>query len=551
MYRLSSTLPNHDKKAGDSSSSRNKVNKLITTFVQNQSIIETTNGIPHARLLENLFATPLIDHIMDTCDFDEQQIWSLAALLFGHRKDDSHRRLKNWLRSTVLEEMQKEGIDLALTSEDPWQRAFHYMSSGQVIQACELIQQLGDDALVAMLVVHFQEQEDVDIHQAAQEQILFWQQQDRFDSLPLYQRKMWYCLQGQLGYVDHLKAVVTEGLSWPQSLLLYILYHRDYRTNLASALMSYSSLTNLPMVGLHQLRTKKHTAQVPSRCLWYCLLQWWASSKNDSMSSLRLTLEERFPLHCRWLLLIHDPSFFINDLSTCEAWKRQWTDELYQNGLEYMAILSALYMSSPESTIRQLLSMREWDKEHYLVRQLQIPSEWVTDAKAVYAYNHHMYDKEVDYYLEANETDKARHAILNHMIPAIFLKDDQSDTMINYLEQLMSLSSDDMTLQQTIHILRNIYIILRDYPHRTHEIDTMKTNLTLAVQNLAILQKAGYITDPMFYSKLAGQLMTVASTFMNNDDLNTLLETCPVEIHSNLNMMELLSRAMTSSIANQ
>lgn len=37
----------------------------------------------------------------------------------------------------------------------------------------------------------------------------------------------------------------------------------------------------------------------------------------------------------------------------------------------------------PGPKIKQLLSLRQWEKEHYVARQLQIPPEWITDGKVM------------------------------------------------------------------------------------------------------------------------------------------------------------------------
>ncbi|ORZ22280.1 hypothetical protein BCR42DRAFT_433610 [Absidia repens] len=528
----------------------NHANKLIMAFVQNQSKIETINDTPRAYLTKNLYSTPLVDKIMDSSAFDynERQVWSLAALLFeqeviGSSNDPlilspaatamtakQQRRLRNWIRSTVVEELQRRNLlDVEMDTADDWKRAFYYMSSGQVVQACEMVQQLGDDALATMMVVHFQQEDDV--CDAAEKQVSYWQQRGLFDSLPLYRQKMWYVLQGQLGYVDHIKTVVTQDLPWPQTLLLYALYGGQ-RGHFGSGLSAYHTLTSATgagVIGIHRLRARKHTARVPSDCLWYTLLQWWSSSLHPSANNsvYRKGLEMDLPLHCRWSNGVMN--FIVRDLNT-------W--------------LSMLDFTHQGTAIQIRM-----EKEHYLSRQLQIPSEWITDSKALYALNHQLYDKEVEYYLEANENAKARNAILNHMLPALFLDGKRTDTIITYLTKLTTLFPDDVDLQQTIDILFNIHNILNDYPHIIKQssstsvhLTNMVNELTLAIQNLTFLKESTDLHDSILFSKVAGQLISTGALFMNDEQLNTLIETCPVEICSDQTLLTLLSQAMSSSI---
>jgi hypothetical protein len=336
------------------------------TFVQNQSTIYLSeSGIPHAQLKMNLYSTQLVDYIMDspTYSYDERQVWSLAALLFGReepapntsilpslteQQQQQQRRLRNWIRSTVIEEMEKEG-QLELNVADNWHRAFHYLSSGQVVKACDLVKELGDDALMTMIVVHLQQDGGEDVPEAAEQQVLYWQEQGFFDPLPLYQKKMWCVLLGRLGYVDLIKTTVTQGLAWPQVLLLYALYgnrHGDMALGLAD-LHSLTTGGGLGASGIHQLQTREATAQIPRHCLWYSLLLWWTSyTPNSSIENIthRKVLEMQLPLRCRWLLLLHVPDLFVNEPGTLEAWRHQWCDELYHSGLEYMAILAGLFV---------------------------------------------------------------------------------------------------------------------------------------------------------------------------------------------------------------
>ncbi|CAO3580645.1 unnamed protein product [Absidia cylindrospora] len=578
-----------ERKAGDVNSVaiKNQSNKLMMTFVQNQSTIVTIDDEPHAQLLLNLYSTQLVDHIMDSpiYTYDEQQVWSLAALLFGQEQaavnhnngsipppspsptiesstsgptatvtqQQQLRRLKNWICSTAIEEMQAEAtLDVeGNTPEDIWQRAFYCMASGQVVKACELVQQMGDEALVAMLVAHFQQEEGVCA--AAKRQVLYWHQQGLFDPLPLYQRKMWYALQGYLGYVDAIKQVVTQNLPWPQVLLLYTIYGGDNEEDPFSGLAAYHAITTMDNPSgsaLHRLHTRKETARVPPHCQWYALLQWWITHSSSGTffvnATYRKQLESIIPLRCRWLLLLHVPSLFENEPAVLESWKHQWCDELYHSGLEYMAILAGLFLIRPGPKIKQLLSMRQWDKEHYVARQLQIPPQWIIHAKALYALNHRLYNQEVDCYLEVNDNENARDAILNHMMPAIFLDNEKIDMVNAYLGQLTLLFPDDEDLQQTISMLRSIHVILNDYPRILLQSSTSPEKLASMANELAlVMQNVDYLKDQVFCSKIAGQLLSTASLFMGDEQLNTLMKTCPVEIDANRSMMERLPYTMS------
>jgi hypothetical protein len=224
-----------------------------------------------------------------------------------------------------------------------------------MLKASNLVQQLGDDALATMVMLHHQ-RPDIDVWETAQQQVAYWQKQGRFDSMPLYRRKMWYVLHGQLGYVDHIKAVVTQGLSWPQVILLYTLYGGRLAGDFASGVTDYHRVVSTgdvgssgETVGIHQLLTKRHTAQVPATCQWYLLLQWWATFSPSTVAKrpacLEQELEMKLPLRCRWLLLLHVPDFFQADSDTIESWKLEWCDELFKGDLEHMAIQAGLFLT--------------------------------------------------------------------------------------------------------------------------------------------------------------------------------------------------------------
>ncbi|KAI8330372.1 hypothetical protein BC941DRAFT_518254 [Chlamydoabsidia padenii] len=492
---------------------KNQANKLLMTFVQNQTTIHTTDGVPHAQLKLNLYSTQLVDYIMDSpaYDYNERQVWSLASLLLGQTTPPPQRRLKNWIRSTVIEELEKDGCCELDVADDDWHQAFHYLASGQVLQACDLAKQLGDDALMMMIVVHLQQ--DGDVSKAAEQQVLYWQEQGLFDRLPLYQRKMWCVMLGRLGYVDLIKTTVTQGLAWPQVLLLYALYGGQ-NDDIASGLAALDSLTTGDITGIHQLQAREATAVIPPYCLWYPFLQWWTGGSHKSKWALQL------PLRCRWLLLLHVPECFDNEVGVLESWRHQWCDELYHSGLEYMAILAGLYIPKPGPKIKQLLSLRQWEKDHYIARQLQIPLEWITDGKALYALNRHLYDKEVEIYLEANNIDKARHAILNHMIPAIYLDESQVDTITYYIKKLAELYPNDINLQQTTNILNSIHVILHTYPGIITQTPpaqrmTLVNDLKLALQNTKALQELNIFEGSSFCTKVNREL-----NYINNQVLN-------------------------------
>jgi hypothetical protein len=367
--------------------------QLIMTFVQNQSQIDAIDGSPRATLKTNLYSSPLVDHIMDSTafDHDEQQFWDLAKTIFGEQVGMTNessttpstpplspsslllsvtpttgstepttaikkqrQRLTQWIRDTVSEETHRLG-QLDSDFKDDWHRAFFYMSVGQISKAIDLVQQLGDDALGTMMMLHHQ-RPDIDVWEAAQRQIAYWQKRGHFDSMPLYRRKMWYTLHGQLGYVDHIKEVVTQGLSWPQVVLLYTLYGGRLAGDFASGLTNYHKVVTTGdrgsfggAVGIHQLLAKEHTAQVPSTCQWYLLLHWWATFSPSTAAKrpayLDQDLKMKLPLRCRWLLLLHVPDFFKADGDTIESWKLEWCDELFHGNLGHLAIQAALFLT--------------------------------------------------------------------------------------------------------------------------------------------------------------------------------------------------------------
>ncbi|KAI8066560.1 nuclear protein 96-domain-containing protein [Gongronella butleri] len=397
---------------------RCKVNKMIMLYVQNQSHVEAPGadgGPPKAQLTQNIFATVLIDNVMDSLHGHarhEQQLWSLGAFLFSDPQMDrqitqsiaspQQRRLKNWIRATVIEETDLLGggpMLGAAAADDGWARCFHYMSTGKVVQAAELAQKLGDDALMAMLVIHYQQDDTpLDIHKAAEEQIDYWRAENAFDAFHLDRKRMWYVLQGKLGYVDELKMVITHDLAWPQALLLYTLYGDRYG-HLPSALARYEALVrDQHILSPHTLRAKKETQPVPQHCQWYRLLLWWAiaiapDAFSQQETAIQPAIETSFPLRFRWLLMLHVKNMLKHPNK--DNWTADWCDQLFNDGMEYMAMHAALYMTNSEPWIKDKLSKRTWDKEHYLIRQLQIPAAWIIEAKAVYAHNQGQFDDEI------------------------------------------------------------------------------------------------------------------------------------------------------------
>ncbi|CAO3609329.1 unnamed protein product [Cunninghamella blakesleeana] len=604
-----------------SSKYQNSMNKLIMSYVQNSSSIDVVDSIPRANLIRNIYSTKLIENINQdkNCNREERLLWNMMNLIFEDNKsttvnDDHHStekrdkdiikpssqhilELKKWIQNIVFEEtkliyQQEHGmmdelnehdkedkediIEMMMKKKndnDPWQLALYYMSTGQIFKTCELLLKLGDNALSTLISLHHQ---GYDIRESVMEQLKLWKDQEILETLPIHQQKMWFILQGDLGYVNQLKTVVVQDLYWPQVLFLYMNYFDRYG-NIFSGLTQYHYITHDhhqhqhdKVVGIHQLKTKNQTASPsPLTNYWYYLLIWWLSSDSSlSFTSFntflyhetihRKQLEFYLPLRFRWLLSLHAPTLFKNESKEIELWKDQWCDLLYQDKWEYLAIHASLFITNSHNTIYRLLSLREWEKEFYLIEQLKIPKQWIMDAKITYAFNHRMYTKEIHYYLESGEIDKVYNAIINHLIPVSFFKADQSDTTKLYLSKLSELYPNDNNIQQTIKYLLDIQRILFTFPNilkmatvNHDQSEEMKNELRLVFPHLKHLKEVfGSSIKPDFCSKIAGKLLIVVSLFRDHELFNHLLETCPIEYHCDSDMIKVISKSMVYSFNN-
>ncbi|ORX62619.1 hypothetical protein DM01DRAFT_1403091 [Hesseltinella vesiculosa] len=552
-----SAVPNDDTETKES---RCKLNRLIMSNIQNQSSVDLSNGVPRAQLTKNIFASGFIDYIMDNLrehGQNELQLWSLGAFLFSEpnieRKTHSischqQRRLKNWIRATVLEEMaaMPSAFNFALNTppfrtgdrKADWERCFYFLSTGQVVQAAELAQQLGDDALMAMLVVHYQQDDTpLDIHEAAEQQIQYWQQEGVFDNFELDRKRMWYVLQGRLGYVDDLKMVVTEDLLWPQTILLYALYGDRYG-HLPSALARYELLlsTSQQTANLHRLRTLKRTEKIPPTCLWYRLLLWWSITMAPdaflSSTGARPDLEFAFPLRFRWLLLLHVPNMLTHPNK--DTWFADWCNQLFQDGMDYMAIHAALYMPNPTFWIKDTLPNRLWDKEHYLIRQLHIPSPWILEAKAVHAHRRQAYDEEIGYYQELGNSQLHCHAIL-HRLAQFFTEGYEAGKVQTYLEMLSIHFLNDQHVQSIVASISRYQSLLAsnnlDQDARLLELKTSLHDLSSACHSI----------DPSSLAVIATGIFQQASTMLDQTYFGQLLDTFSAEWKDNKTMAQVLT----------
>ncbi|KAI9301206.1 hypothetical protein BJ944DRAFT_9392 [Cunninghamella echinulata] len=578
---------------------QDSMNKLIMSYVQSSSSLTVVDTIPRANLIRSLYSTKLIENINEdkNCSEQERLLWNMTPILFEDMNStntiDNHQieksnlikprqansDLKKWIHNTVLEEtkliyqqefgLNDENVDdiiieKKIKENNPWKLAMHYMSTGQHIKTCELLLELGDNALSTLISLHHQ---GYDIRESVTEQIKLWLDKDLLNTLPMYQQKMWFILQGDLGYVNQLKLVTVQDLTWSQVLVLYINYFDRYG-NVFAGLIQYHFIThNHSVVGIHQLKTKHYTA-TPSleSSYWYYLLIWWSSSSaSSSYTSFhallhndcvdRKQIELYLPLRFRWLLSLHAPSLFHHETNELELWKDQWCDFLYQDKWEYLAIYASLYILNPHNTIYRLLSLREWEKEFYLIQQLKIPKQWIMDAKVTFAFNNRMYTKEIHYYLESGENDKAYDAIMNHLLPVSFLKDDQIDTVKLYLNRLSELYPNNNQIQQTVNNILEIQKIIYTFPNllkettlQSDQLEEMKNELIAAFKSLENLKKVFALSiKPGFCSKIAGQLLIIASLFRNHELFNNLLETCPVEFHCDNDMAKIISKSMVYS----
>ncbi|KAG0184311.1 hypothetical protein DFQ28_011417, partial [Apophysomyces sp. BC1034] len=204
---------------------------------------------------------------------NDQLAWQVCAILCDESLKKAQRLelFKTWMRESILSDQEK-AIVQARKDKDPWAMGFIYLTFGRTTDACEIALQQGDYPLAALFANPDREY----AREAAHKQIRLWQRDHTFENMSQYQQKMWYVLNGQLGYCAHSQFVVTENLDWRQTLGLYVWYSSHTWHSLQEVIRLHDSALDKTLPGIHHQYVLKHTAQPSHTCMWYNVVRWWS-----------------------------------------------------------------------------------------------------------------------------------------------------------------------------------------------------------------------------------------------------------------------------------
>ncbi|CED83918.1 Nuclear pore complex, Nup98 component (sc Nup145/Nup100/Nup116) [Phaffia rhodozyma] len=454
---------------------------LLDTQLRNTEIY-FEDGVPSASPASNLRFRHFTSSLAPDDQSFEAQLWRLGAALFDEidlglpdaasaplfdRVHHIRRKLafSKWLASAVAPAVDH---DLINSQESGPSRAFIYLTGHQIEQAAQTALSAGDLRLATLLT-------RVGGNQAFRDEMFLqlekWREH-RIDSdiSPDY-RKL-YCLLAGIVDVSEGTRVrdpvdsspqleIAEGLDWKRALGLHIWYGSSYDLDLSDGLRRYQhALTTsvapaapLPWYeerpSLVKNLTKWKTPQGISDAL-FLLINLYADTATpmedvlDPSAFGPTPLDYRLPWHLYTVLALalrtrdfgdrQEPNEENNvDLGysrSANALTTSYATQLERLGLWDQAIFILLHLEIPElrlSAIKEVLFRNvgtDAKKEKFVVEKLQVPAEWISEAKANIA--NYEGDPYKAYFLliESKLYDRACAVAVHDLVPEVLLRED-------------------------------------------------------------------------------------------------------------------------------
>ncbi|PNF16103.1 Nuclear pore complex protein Nup98-Nup96 [Cryptotermes secundus] len=444
------------------------------------------------------------------------QVWKLCVALWGNLPDldadsNSHQNVmlrreavSKWLEDVVQQKVRQETAALSDESSKTQDKEHHIpvvlslLSGRKILEACEKMEGCGDHHTSLLLA---QLSGGPAAKQLIHQQLANWQDvkascyinRDRIKLLMLVAGIPLFC--GTESTVN-----VCEDLDWKRAFALHLWYICSPVASVTDALLQYEKAFGPP--DIRDIYAKcpdppymedgvelETSSGQPIWDLCFHLLKLYSSRSHPLNQLLNPATHTSDPLDYRlsWLLqqVLNALGYSHMSEYSSALVHTSFASQLESHGLWHWAIFVLLHLKNKQSRKVAVLDIlgrhvdlsdnEEYqDRENFLCEQLNIPSQWIFEAKATLASacNRH---KDAAYYLIKAALWTKSHEVIMKYIAADAIVNENYKYLHNLLEALVPVERSS-----TISGWNNRGQLLWDYLKIVAEVDTVLANQDLA-----------------------------------------------------------------------
>lgn len=406
-----------------------------------------------------------------------RQVWTLCAALWGRLGDqetmqdsdyqqqlERRRSFSHWLSESAAERIEEE-VGLALQQSHA-EAIFSYLTGHCISKACKLAQKSGDHRLSLMLSQAVGSQDCRDLLAL---QLSDWNRMETDSFIEEERLKIFALLAGKPVWqsTDCCINVCSE-LDWKRCVAVHLWYMLPPTASVADALAKYESafqdsdegkkyacLPLPPYVDeMELLDMDEEMEGTKSKRSLFDICFHLLKLYSDRHYSLEQLLEpttitsDRLDYRLSWHLWNVLQALNYNHLSTsCQGLMHaSYAAQLESAGLWDMAIFVLLHIPDSgcrEKAVREMLNLHcslmeteeSMEKEQFLTEKLQIPIQWIHQAKAIRACREGDKHREALHLYKAGHWNQCHQLVIQHLASDCIINDNHN-YLLEFLEGL-------------------------------------------------------------------------------------------------------------------
>ncbi|XP_075227929.1 nuclear pore complex protein Nup98-96 [Lycorma delicatula] len=389
-----------------------------------------------------------------------ESIWELCVALWGDLPDsvdadeESHQRVMDRKKavSTWLETYVNESVkdDLAQVEVNSPEAAFALLTGHQIYEACKMAQDMGDH-YASLLVSQVGTGEAV--RTLAEKQLCQWVETQADKLIDCIRLKLIMLVAG----IPLLQATETtinifDGLDWKRAFALHLWYVCSTSASVTDALLKYESAFDnancyaaspLPSYSVEWETTSGQALFDVS----YHLLCLFSFRSHPLERLLNPATHTSDPIDYRlsWLLMQVLEALGYTHLSELSASHIHvcFAAQLESHGLWHWAVFVLLHIKNKprrQSAVMDMIGRHATlnkknalsPEELFLLEKLNVPKQWLFQAKATLALSYCSYEDAAVFLLEAEEWNKSHEIIMKHIAAKAIINEEYE-----YIETLL------------------------------------------------------------------------------------------------------------------
>lgn len=452
----------------------------IDTEKSNAPFIETVNGIEFLHKFADM--TEKYRELSDENDFRYQHgvVWDLVKALWGnldcavqanassyHLRISRRAAVSSWLSKVLARDIDREAVECKAKDAGHLDAIFSLLSGLQVEKACEIAYENREYRMALLLS---QASGDSHIKHLLREQLGEWIKQGADKFIDTKRLKIYQLLSGlMVGMTSHGDINLCNNLDWKRSFGLHLWYYCSTTVSIAKALEeyqnaykgtdSYSAYAAPPKPcyiaeKFTPVEESDGDTKIQAKDICFHLLKLFSKRSHGLEAVLCPNTHTSDPLDYQLCWPLQQVLESLGYIHLSEAYhgliQTSFAAQLVTCGLWEWAIFILLHIRDDkrrEVAVRELLFRhceadndcnKLTEKEALLIESMQVPPQWIYEAKAMHArYCVKSYDEAV-YLLKAGQWNEA-HRVIVAELAADAIIDEEYQTLRDLLAEISPL----------------------------------------------------------------------------------------------------------------